>query len=511
MGILGRLFGRSPQAAPREWRHADSPRSHRQRSIEAAQTNRLNQLHWANAKDQAINVLLADSLATLRARCYYEMINNPLVIGVVNTHADDVVGDHGPTLQLSGGNKRYRDRLEAIWNEWWGKPDVNGLLPGHMMMTAWVRNLWPCGEFLSQITNAVDESGPISVRLRNIQPRRLDTSPQFSGDPNWTLGVKRTDIGRPIAYCIENSSSNLYGVTGMSYQQVDARSMIHGFLPIDEDQARGLPWLTSALQTIADIRDLDTEVLDAMRTAADFNVIFEAVGQDVPYVPVNETGTFERRNYHFGPPGYTARQIAPTHPGPNHDKFRSEKVREFGRSAGMPLMMIQLDSRQHNYSSARFDSGVYVRSCRKMRAWLEFIGMNRCLAEVKREADLGPLLGAGGQGVTARWVWPPFPSADPKKDEEASSARLANGTSCLRDECDANNKDWEELNEQRVREVADLKAKALAAGLETEWNAGLFTSKPAKAATVPQKPDAVTNDEEDDSSAKSADEQKDGV
>jgi len=84
----------------------------RQFSLEATRTHRLNEDHWADAKDESINSLLASDLSTIRARAQYEFLNNPLVKGVVKTYADDVVGLIGPSLAVQTDDDDYNKSFE---------------------------------------------------------------------------------------------------------------------------------------------------------------------------------------------------------------------------------------------------------------------------------------------------------------------------------------------------------------------------------------------------------------
>ena len=428
-------------------------RKNRGRLLDAAVTDRLNSRHWGKAKDESINSVLQAELSTLRARAQFEMLNNANVEGVVATHADDVVGADGPTLQVKSGDEKYDRAMEKIWRDWWSAPDVTGQLSGPELLSQAVRSLWPNGEFLFQITNDDEAAGPVQTRLKTIHPRRLDTPINLLADENVFMGVRRQRTGKPTQYYIDTTpeTESLRDLS-LNLKPIDAAYIIHGFCAIEPDQVRGLPWLSSCLQVIADLRDYDDQVMDAARMAADMAVLLYTKHPDARYIEVNETTEIERRLMQTLPPGWEAQQITPSQPPNTYRDFRSERLRELGRPVGMPLMMVQLDSRHHSYSSARFDSQVYQRSVRKLQRWLVRCVLNRLLDLVAREAELAGATPRPPGDVRYEWAFPPFPHVDPKKENDAVTGRLANETSCLRDECAALNKDWEDVLAQRGRE-----------------------------------------------------------
>lgn len=460
-GFLTRLFSRRP--APVADPPMGRPTPKLQRRFEAAQTNRLNQAHWADAKDESVNSLLCSWLPTLRARSGYEYRENPHVRGVVGTHVTDVIGLKGPTLQIADAGKRNARRIEQAWNAWWRRPDAAGQLSGPAALAVMLKCCWLGGEYVVQIANGEDlpDSEPVRTRIRMIHPRRLDTPVGLSGMPDVIMGVKRTPTGRPLAYYIldENVNNNLTSLNPSGYQEIPAGQVIHGFFVDEPDQARGVPWLASCLQTVADLRDYQEQVMDCARAAADSGVLLGTENPEAQFNVVNESVDIERRTISTLPPGYKAYQITPQQPSTQYEVFVADRLRALGRPAGMPLMMIQLDSRQHNYSSARFDSQIYRRGLRAIQGHLEETFLSRLLDLIVRELDMAE--GRIPSDYTATWSWEPFPYVDPEKEAAASEKRLSIGASTLRDECNAENRDWEQVVEQRKTELETFKAAGL--------------------------------------------------
>lgn len=420
------------------------------RRWDAADTNRLNSKHWYPVTGSTINVDLSSRLETLRTRVEYELGNNSDAEGAVNTHIVDVIGENGPALQVQSENVEYNEKLERLWEKWWAKPDINGKLAGADMLQLWWRSLWSAGEYLAQIIVDDDAKGPVKMRLLVLHARRLATPAVEAGDSTIFMGVKRNKLGKPLEYMISAPPDRILpGQLPTDFDTVPADDIIHEFRVLEAGQVRGLPWLVTGLQPIADMRDFDNEVLDAARAAADNGAVMVTNHPDSQFVEINETTEVERRTLTALPPGYDMKQMIPQQPATGYLDYHDEQLRKIGHPVGMPLMMIKLDSRKHNYSSARFDGQIYERASKTLRAWMARTTLNRLVELVAMEARVGKKLSEAPEDVHYHWEWPPFPHVDPAKEAKAATERLKNGTSTLRAECEG---DWEEIQEQQAIE-----------------------------------------------------------
>lgn len=437
------------------------------RRWDAGKTDRLNSAHWGKVTGQTINMDLAGQHETLRTRVEFELSNNADAEGAVNTHIVDVIGEDGPKLQVQSENTGYNEKLERIWKKWWAEPDINEQLSGVDILQLWWRSLWSAGEYLGQIVTDKTAEGPIKSRILPLHARRLATPAGRAFDGTIFMGVKRDTLGKPLAYMILDApETSLLRQLPTNSAAIPARHIIHGFRVLEAGQVRGVPWLVTGLQAIADMRDFDNEVLDAARAAADAGSVMHTDHLDAPFRVVNETTEIERRMLTTLPPGYDLKQIVPQQPATNYIDYHDEQLRKVGRPVGMPLMMIKLDSRKHNFSSARFDGQIYQRSTKALRAWLTRTTLNRLVRLVAREAQLAGKLPEAPEDVNYYWNWTAFPHVDPVKEGKATTERLKNATSTCRDECADRGTDWEEQFEQQKREQ-DRREKLGLPALET--------------------------------------------
>lgn len=418
------------------------------RAWDAAMTNRLNQAQWAHANGQNLNDKIDFNLETLRNRSIDEAERNPFIEGMIETYVASVVGIEGPSLQIQSDDEKFNDWAEKAWWRWWQSCDLNGQLSGVDMLRQWVRSLFTCGEFLVLETKD-GESDWVQYRIQDIHPKRLKSLSTVNSSIR--NGIELDDFGKPIAYFIETFlASESRAFTGREDRYL-ARDIMHGFRQREPGQVRGIPWLAAILQTAADIRCYDEQVMDAARAAADNAVLLQTNHPDAKYMAVNESTSVERRTIRTLPPGWSAVQMNAAQPAAQYTDYRSERLREIGRPVNMPLMMVRLDSSNHNYSSARFDGQMYSRGVAVTQRWIDRIVMNRMADKVIREAAL--IDGMEVPEHEKRWTWETMPHVDPAKEASADEMGLNNNTTTLADVCAKNGgKDWEQVLKQRARE-----------------------------------------------------------
>jgi lambda family phage portal protein len=444
------------------------PESHRR--WESAKTTRLNHGHWANVNGQPINAELSGWLNDLRHRSEYEVANNSLVEGMIQTYQLCVVGSNGPHLSVLSSDKKYAAQRQALWENWAQSPATNQQLSLVEILDHWIRSCFSSGEFFDQMVTVRDVTGPVKMRLLPIHSRRLMTPPQFLGRPDVAMGVRRDlEFRRPLAYFISQpyvmGSFELY--TG-EFKEIPYADALHGFRMIEEDQVRGVPWLASCLDPIAELRDFKIETLDAARAAADQAVLLYTEHVDAPFIQTNENVRIERRTQRNLPPGWRAEMVSPAHPGPQYDSFYESLAREIGGPICMPLMMLLLDSSSHNYSSARFDGQLYWRGVAKTQGWLGRV-LTRIESAVAREAELAGELPPPPKDMRRRFNWPSAPHVDPTKERTADRMGLENGDLTYSELCAASGRLRDEVIAERKADNEALIAAGLPPipGIET--------------------------------------------
>jgi lambda family phage portal protein len=423
------------------------------RRWESARMTRLNQAHWTPVSGQPINAELAAWLNNLRQRTEFEIANNSLVEGMIQTYQLCVVGSEGPRLSVLSQDREYAAKRRELWAEWSQTAGSNQQLSLVEILDQWIRALFGGGEFFDQLVSVSDVEGPLKTRLLPIHTHRLMTPPEMLGDPAVALGVRR-DLThrRPLSYYISQPFIfGAYEVYTGEFLEIPYADALHGFRMVEEDQVRGFPWLASCLDPIAEIRDFKTETLDAARAAADQAVVLWTQSPDIPALQTNETTDIERRTIKTMPPGWQPTMVNPAHPGPQYEAFYESLAREIGGPICMPLMMLLLDSSGHNYSSARFDGQLFWRGVAKTQGWLGRL-LLRVEAILALEAELAGELPPPPNDLVRRLIWPLAPHVDPTKEATAEHMYLENGTMTYSEACAARGKSVEEVIAERQRD-----------------------------------------------------------
>ncbi len=241
----------------------------------------------------------------MRARSNHEAWNNPTVKGLILSHTIAVVGDDSPLIDLQAEDEegdRWCDEAEQVWEEWCRNSDAAGRVHLSTRIKRWNRSCWVNGEWIDQLVYLSDSTGPVALRLHEIEPGRLMSPAGSISDPDVVLGIRRDRYRRPTAYWIAN---DLFGWSGG--QWIDAKSIQHGYdeAMCEAGQARGVPWCQVGLPVAADLRDYDTQVLDAARGAADMALIAFTRHPDAEFFKdVPATVKFQRRRINNLAPGW---------------------------------------------------------------------------------------------------------------------------------------------------------------------------------------------------------------
>lgn len=421
---LGRFDPRpieDPDGSGRLWYHPNV------RTFEAAETNRLNEAHWRDACDRPINDDLADALPTMRVRSNHEATNNPSMEGLILSHTLAVVGRNGPSLDVQTDDEEgeaWAAEAEQVWQEWADQSDATGQLQLGARLKQWNRSGWTCGEWIDQLVDHPRVPGPIKLRLMAIPPQRLCQPFQWYGDPRKVLGVHRDEFGGPIGYWIADEWGGVIG----GGQELPQRDVLHVYNKLETDQARGIPWMQTGLPTAADLRDYDVQVMDAARAAADMALVAFTRHPDSDYVETNESVAIKRRRIQHMAPGWELGQIQPHQPSAQYKEHRHERMGDLGRGQGVPSMVVRLDARDHNYSSARFDYSLLHESAEHCRSNLYEPALLRLVRVVLREAELAGAIRRPPRRWKAVWTWPSMPQIDELKSAEAERIALRNGT-----------------------------------------------------------------------------------
>lgn len=446
------------------------------RRWDAAQTHRLNSAQFENVTGRSINEDLVFTLPTLMARCMAEATTNPIIEGIIDTHAIDIVGPNGPQwlvsprdVQLLEGNKalkdefgRYASAAEEVLQDWFSAPHLNGELTGPEMLEQDIWHQWTCGNSIIQVVNDSDISKrEISLRWQEIHPERVFkdsvSSLPIPNSHTLVLGMEVNAYNKKKYYHVREMDQYGRGDLHYKHKRIKAASIIHRYVAREAGQLAGVPWLAPSLPVIADLRQFDKFTMETAKLGASLGIIFEdkfdpkLPGQTRPVglrstTPMRKSGMAEMT---LAPANTEAKQIDPKHPGAQYIPYRSERMRDIGRSVQMPLLIVRLGAEDHSFSSARFDAQIYQRGIRRLQSRL-LHKYRPSMMDVLREAELIGLIPRRPIAIEITGSFTRLPHVDPKKESDATSIDLGNMSTTLIDV-------WQEAGKRPQDQVEKLR------------------------------------------------------
>ena len=481
-------------------RTAESPRPLRMRArYDAAGDTLPNRQHWALTDSQSANSLNdATTRQKLRDRARYECRNNGYAKGLVAGIAQDVVGT-GPRLQLNLGEagRESARKVEAAWREWCEATDLADKL--RVLQESKVRD----GECFGVLGYDDDLDHPVKLDVRLVECDRVETPTDLAQRTDIVDGVELDRIGNPVAYWVsrQHPGDRLafgLGLDSRDFQRVLARDVLHWFRPDRAGQVRGVSELAPALGLFAQLRRFTLATVQAAEFSAtvagvmetdlpppdDGEAVMVSQGTEIPLSP----GSLLTLASGWKAQGFKAEQPVST-----YGEFKGEILAEAGRPTGSPRSLTTGDSSSFNFSSARLDHLPYQRG-----VWIDRKRLGRLLGKLFRawwaeytlipEAAGGAPAGLPDFAATSwDWHWDGFAWMDPTKDAQAVQMRLDMNLTTLSEECAAEGKDWEEVFEQRARELARIKE------LETQYGVSFAPAGLAAPVVAPEDEEVLTD------------------
>jgi lambda family phage portal protein len=439
---------------------AREPRRSLSARYDAAERSVETDRHWANA--DLLSARAANNPEVrrrLRERARYEAGSNCYCDGIVQTLANDAIGN-GPSIQLQTGDDEADSRIEQAFCEW-----AEAItLPDKLRTMRRARAV--DGEaFGLHITNP---KLPTDVKLDFL----LIEADQFATPYTQPLdlymvdGIEFDRAWNPTFYhLLKVHPGDMIGIGyAFEYDRLPASSVSHWFERKRPQQFRGIPDITAALPLFAQLRRYTLAVLAAAETAADFAAVLYS---ELPPDDSNEDAKpFEaleinRRMMTTLPAGWKMGQFRAEQPTTTYPDFKREILNEIARCVLMPYNVAAGNSSSYNYSSGRLDHQVYYRALDIDRGSLERCTLNPLFAAWVAEAGGSatrapamPGLIPEGADLSPTWLWPALENIDPEKEANAVEILMRNGLTSFSEECRRQGVDPETRVAQMAKDAA---------------------------------------------------------
>lgn len=326
---------------------ASPPASGGLRRFEAAVINRLTQ-SW-QATNVAIDQELRTDLDRLRARSREQFKNNEFLAKFGRLVKNNLVGPEGFRLQARAADNDVLDTMankaleKAFWQ--WSRPDqcdVTGRRSFADICRSVGLSLARDGEYLIRKRRG-QGAGYFGYQLQVLDVDRLDTTYNVAaanGRNAVIMGVEVDQWRKPVAYHLWNRHPNDGTGSERTRERVPASDIFHGFIPLEDEQTRGVPWAHAVLRRLNDLNGYREAAVIASRigaakmgffTAEDGNParIADAQTDDGEFVTEATPGTFG-----VLPAGYDFKSFDPDYPHAQFDAFSKATLR--GICSGLP-------------------------------------------------------------------------------------------------------------------------------------------------------------------------------
>lgn len=381
----------------------------------------------------------------------------------------------------------FQRQAEWAWQRWAARADAAGRWPFWAIQYLATWSLLCRGEFF-RIPVMIDDPGrPFSLALQGVDPLRVYTPVDKLQDDTIRDGVTLGPLGEPVAYWVESPTKResifRAGYMGSAdFRQLRARAghrpgVLHGYVPREEEQVRGVSVLAPAMKFFKDLSDyLDFELVGAI-VAASFPVAVETTNPyGVAAGLTQATTTAPLRYYQELAPGSVVylnpnesiKPINAARPGDTFAPFVERLLRAVGAAAGIPYEVVARDFSKTNYSSARAALLEAWRVFQFYQRWLIDSLCQPCWEMVIEEAWLRGMItlpkgapdfyDARDAYCRTRWTPPKRGHVDPVKEMRALIEGHAAGFINLDTIAAEMGTDWETLMIQRRREE-DARAK----------------------------------------------------
>jgi lambda family phage portal protein len=330
----------------------------------------------------AINMDLDGTLEVLRARGRQIGQNNEHGRRFLSMAATNIVGPHGPQLQVrammataQGGkaalDKAANDAVEVHWARWCCEADIAGRMDfAHLCRTA-VKSVARDGEVLVRIVR--QPSLRYGIALQLLEADRLDHSLNLTmpGGAVIRQGVELDTTGRALAYYIKTAHpGDRYMTDRSNMERVPAGQMIHVFLQERPEQVRGYTWFHAIILRAMQLHGFNDAAVVAARVGASKIAAIESPDDQADLLPnvadgqvntsagAGQASPVLQMNIEAGemfqlPPGYKLNSWNPEYPHANFQSFVDTAMQ--GIATGLDVATHNLSGNMTgvNYSSAR--------------------------------------------------------------------------------------------------------------------------------------------------------------
>lgn len=432
--------------------------------------------------------------------------NSGWASGALSRHLDNVIGSgfrlsSKPDYKALGLDdqwaKEFAEEVEGRWRIFSEDPDnwidatrqdnFNGLLG------LAYRHKLTDGEATAAILWLNNKPfGRYATTIKLIDPDRL-SNPNNQFDTDLLKGGVELDRnGAPIAYHIRNGHPSDWHLGSKSYSWTripretrwGRKRFIHAYDKERANQTRGIGLLTPVIERLKMIDKYDRVELQAALVNAIFAAFIESpFDHDMldDAISADQLSTYQKQRADFHDkrqvrldgvriptlfPGESFNFQAASRPAAQFGEFEKACLRNIAAGTGLSYEQISQDWSETNYSSARGALLEVWKTLSRNRSsfadkfatpvFILFLeeAINR--GDIKLPQNGPDFYTAKAAYCKIKWIGQGRGWVDPVKEAQAAQIRMDSCLSTLEDECADQGKDWQEVLQQRKREIEEM-------------------------------------------------------
>ena len=360
--------------------------------------------------------------------------------------------------------EEWKESTEDLFSRWASKAGPGNRQTFWRMQRNFARTRFRLGEAIWVMSDVGLVDKPIPLQISQIAPERLETPPEFEGDPEVRLGIRKQD-DVPVTYYFRKAHPNDTKDVTIEYDAVEAWRVLHWYEELFEGQSRGLPWCFANINDIRDIKDFREATIISAQVAACVSLIVTTKGGAAAAMAgatdQNQTMPLEPGQILFRNDITDVHQLNPTQPATTYGMFTEWGLLGIGAGLNYPHGWLVRDRRRASYSAGRLEEieGSAVINCdqQDMRDIALAPIWERVIDEgiITGDLDIDPVLFNENRSHFLRHKFPSpgRPWIDPPKESKSAIAAIKENITTLADVTEKIGAgDYEEILHQRARE-----------------------------------------------------------
>lgn len=331
--------------------------------------------------------LVFQNIELLKARARDQYANNEFARRVVKLLGDNVVGPAGFKFQSKaiGYDRKPDDVAQQAINrafERWQRAkfcDLKGRLSFPRMCRLIVESIAYDGEAFVRI----HRDGPYHLKLEIIDSKMVDEAyfdDELSGGHYVRFGIEYNAKDQAVAYHIKRFAGRAddyrtdYAIT--ERDRIPADQIIHLYQEEWVGQHRGLPLISTSLQTFGIVGEYEEAALNAAKTGAKSNLFAQAEAGnshlmfDADGNPVDVEVNIHEQDVTVLPTGFSISNAADPYPAGEFDTFVKRVLRRIFAGAGINYSLAANDLEGVNYSSLKHGRSAELDTFLSLQNWL---------------------------------------------------------------------------------------------------------------------------------------------